>query len=249
MSHINDHSKPLILIGSNSALWFLKDMCNQHRIRIHGIIDDDYYGNTAELDGIPVIDTETALQSDQAKLNHYKQNFNFFLATNYVSVSTEIQQRNNRKLLLLRNLMDSLDLPCISLIDQSAKVHPSCVIGKNVFVDAMCYFSAHNHVEDYCSFFAGAMLGYHNQIKRGTVFQRRAGTMNYNTFGRDVYVGLHSQISGERLTIADGTVVHPCMCVRRSTEPGEIISLAGGDLRKIYYFYTMEDDPNFAGCG
>lgn len=248
---INDNSKPLVLIGSNASLWLLKDMCEQHGIQIHGIIDDNYFGNTDSLEGIPVIDTECALEADPSKLEHYKQNYNFFLATNYVPSTTpalKTQLENNtEKLRRLRNFIDRFDLPCISLVDQSARVHPSCVIGKNVIVDAMCYFCANNHIEDYCSFFAGTMIGYHNVIQRGTVFQRRSGTMHYNTFGRDVYVGLHSQISGERLTIADGTIIHPCLCVRRSTKEGETISLAGRDLRKIYYFYTMEDDPNFPG--
>lgn len=237
---INDNSKPLILIGSNSALWVIKEMCDQHRVDIHGIIDSNYFGNTDVMDGIPVIDTELTLENDVARLAYYKQNFNFFLATNYVPDRTDVQRANTQKRNRLRELIDRLDLPCVSFIDPSARVHVSNRIGKNVVIDALCYISAHNAIGDYCSFFAGTMIGYHNTIGTGTVFQRRSGTMHYNTFGKDVYVGLHSQISADNLFIADHTVIHPCMSIRRSTAEAEVISLANRDLRKVYYFYTME---------
>ena len=82
MLPVNDNSKPLILIGSNSKMFFLQDMCDELNITIAGIIDNDYYGNTKEINGIPVIDTELNF-NDPDQLEYYKNNYNFFLAVNW----------------------------------------------------------------------------------------------------------------------------------------------------------------------
>ena len=57
------------------------EICEDAGITVHGIIDNDYFGNTDYIDDIPVIDTEFSF-SDLEKLKYYRDNFNFFCATN-----------------------------------------------------------------------------------------------------------------------------------------------------------------------
>jgi serine acetyltransferase len=235
---INDNTKPLILIGSNSALFFLQELCEQHNIDLAGIIDSDYYGNTDQLEGIPVIDSETSFDNPD-KLEYYKNNYNFFLATNWTSGTSATHQRNFKKRKQLIEIIETKQLPCISLVDNSARVHKSNVIGKNVLIDALVYISPKNIIGDYTSFYASTMIGYHNVIGNSAVFQRHAGIMHYNNVGDDVYIGLHSQICGDNLNISSGTVVHPCMAIKRSTTENELISLAGRDLRKVYPYFSI----------
>jgi hypothetical protein len=237
---VNDNSKPLVFVGSNSALIFLTDICEQHGIEVAGIIDSDYYGIEDTVDGIPVIDTEESL-TVPACLDYYKQHYNFFLATNWLPDPDPVQTRNRQKRDRLMSLIDQYDLPCITLIDDRAHVHKSNQFGKNIVVEAFCYISPNNIIGDYCEFFAHATIGYKNNIGRNIVFQRHAGLMHHASIEDNVYVGLHSQIFGNNLTIAQGTVIHPCMALKRSTKTDELISLAGKDLRRVYNKYTIED--------
>ena len=237
-SWINDNSRPVIFIGSNSAIFLLVDLCEQHNIKIEGIIDSDYFGNTDTIEGIPVIDTELSF-NDPERLEYYRSNFNFFLATNWLPDNNETQIRNRQKRDALIELIERLDLPCISLVDNSARVHKTNQIGKNVTIDALCYVSPKNVIGDYTNIFAGVMVGYHNVIGKNVVFQRMAGIMHYNQVGDNVYVGLHSQICVNEITISSGTVLHPCMAIKRNTKENELISLAGKDLRKVYPYHTI----------
>jgi len=237
---VNDSSRPLLFLGSNAAMWFFVDACEQHGIEVAGIIDSDYYGNTSHINDIPVIDTELSFE-DSEKLKYYKENFNFFLATNWLADRDPISIRNKEKRQRLIDIIDQFELPCISLVDKSAKVHRTSSIGKNVFIDGFCYISAFNSIEDFVSIFAYSAVGHHNTIGRNSVIQRQSGIKDYNTLESNVYVGLHSQIFGDELTISQGTVIHPCIAMRRSTVADEVISLAGKDLRKLYQLTNVDN--------
>jgi UDP-3-O-[3-hydroxymyristoyl] glucosamine N-acyltransferase len=236
---INDTSRPLILIGSNSALFFLQDLCDELGINIAGIIDSDYYSNTAQLSGIPVIDTEQVFDNAE-QLAHYKANYNFFLATNWFPLGIG-RDRESEKRKRLMQVIDQFDLPCISLVSPDARIQKTTQIGKCVLVDAFVYISANNIIDDYVTFQTGSGIGYHNHVQRNVVFQRWAGMMHKSTVGEDAYIGLNVQIFGDGLTIGRGTIIHPCIAIRRDTSENEIVSLVGKDLRKTYMFYTEED--------
>jgi len=237
---INDNSRPVIFLGHNSALFMLTDICKQHGIDIAGIIDSDYFGNTAELDGVSVIDTELVFE-DPSRLEYYKNNFNFFVATNTVSNQDATTKRNNEKRKHLIDVIERYELPCITLIDNRAHVHESNQIGKGIFIDAFCYIAPKNILGDFGQYWAACMISHDNKIGRNVTWQRHSGIMSYNTVGDDVYVGLHSQIPADKVTIASGTTIHPCMALKRSTQPNELISLAGKDLRRTYHYYTIEE--------
>jgi hypothetical protein len=237
---INDNSKPLIFIGANSALFILTDLCEQHGIRVAGIIDKDYYGNTDDINGVPVIDTEESF-FDAARLAEYKRNYNFFLATNWTGNLDDVQTRNRAKRQYLIDVIEQNELPCISLVDTAARVHKSNKIGKCVVIDAFVYITANNIIGDYTCFYASSMLGYHNVVGRNCMFQRHAGLTHYNQIGDNVYVSFYAGESRGNLTIASGTVLHPCIMLRRSTRENEVISLAGKNLHQVYSTFSEEN--------
>ena len=238
MLPVNDNSKPLILIGSNSKMFFLQDMCDELNITIAGIIDNDYYGNTKEINGIPVIDTELNF-NDPDQLEYYKNNYNFFLAVNWHPYADPVIKRNRQKRKYLMDLLDQLDLPCINLVHKTARIQKTTVLGKNVLVDAYVNISAENVVEDYVSFFSYAIVGANNTIKRNSVFQRKTGLMHNTVVEQDVYFDLNVNVFVSNVTFGHSTVIQPCLSLGRGTSVGEMVSLVGKDLRRVYQVPTV----------
>lgn len=61
-------TRPLIFLGSSENILGFADLCWDQDIPIAGIIDKDYYLNTADIDGIPYIGAEdTADFADLAR--------------------------------------------------------------------------------------------------------------------------------------------------------------------------------------
>lgn len=230
---INDNTKPVIFLGSNSAIWHLLDICAKCNIKVAGIIDNDYFSNTEVLDGLPVIDTEKSFE-DSNKLKYYKENYNFFLIINVTGQKTPVHIRNSEKRQYFIDQIEKYELNCISIIDPSAIVHPTNKIGKNVLIDAFVYISAFNQIGDFSHIYAYTAIGHHNIIGKNCFIQRQAGIHVYNVLEDNVYVGLSSQVFAEGACLKQGTVIHPCLAVNRSTKENEVVSLAGRDLRRIY---------------
>lgn len=230
---LNDNSKPLIFLGSNSALWFISDICRRHNIKVHGIIDSDYFGNKAHLDNIPVIDSELVFENPTT-LQYYQANFNFFLVVNWTGQQDPIHLRDFEKRLKFIEMIEKYNLNCISLVDKTSVVHETNIIGKNVLIDSFCCVSAYNTIGDFTSIYAYAAIGHHNVIGRNCIIQRQSGVHMSNILEENVYVGLSTQVFGDHLTLKKGTIVHPCLAVNRSTKENETVSLAGKDLRRIY---------------
>jgi acetyltransferase-like isoleucine patch superfamily enzyme len=233
ISHVNDSSRPVILIGSNLALFYIKDTCRDLGITIHGIIDSDYYNNTAEIEGIPVIGDER-LFDDESWVALAKEKYSFFIATNYLPQKNSVDKRNVQKRFWYIDLVEALNLYCISLVHPGAVVHDTCTIGKGVFIENLAYIAGYNEIGDFSCVHSFVITGHHNKLGKNCVLQRKAGLYDFNTLEDNVFVGMNSQIAGESITIGQGTIVHACMVVRRSTQPNEVISLVGKDLRKIY---------------
>jgi tetrahydrodipicolinate N-succinyltransferase len=233
VSHINDSSRPLILIGSNLALFYIKDTCRDLGISIQGIIDSDYYGNTAEIEGIPIIGSDTLFENS-IWLNQAREKYSFFIATNYLPQKNSVDKRNVQKRFRYIDLVDELDLYCISLVHPDAVVHNTCTIGKGVFIENLAYVAGYNEIGDFSCIHSFVITGHHNKLGKNCVLQRKAGLYDFNVLEDNVFVGMNSQIAGESITLGQGTIVHACMVVRRSTQPNEVISLVGKDLRKIY---------------
>lgn len=231
--HVNDCSKPLMLIGSNSKLFFLKDICEELGIEIAGIIDSDYYGNTEHIDGIAVVDTELSL-NDPVQLEHYKSHYNFFLATNWAPYADPGTVRNREKRHRLMDLIDHFDLPCVSFVDPSARVQKTTKIGKSVFIDSLTYISAHNVIEDFVSIFALSGIGVGNTLKRNCVMQRRAAIMHNTVLEENTYFELGVSVYVSDVTFKQNTVIHPGIIMGRGTAENELVSLAGLDLRRVY---------------
>lgn len=228
----NDTSRPVMFLGSNSVMYKFTELCELLGIEVAGIMDSDYFGNTESICEVKVVDTEISL-SDPVKLAKLKQQYNFFCATNWSPVDNAITQRDCDKRNRLLELIDLYELPTVSLVDPSSRVSKHATIGRGVFIDGQSIVESHCQVKDFSSLHWNVGLGHHTHIGRNTVLHARCSTTANVHIGNDVFMGNHSRVLAAA-TVADNTWVQTGLWLMRSTVPGEVVGLAGKDLRRVY---------------
>ena len=228
-----DMDKPLIFLGSNTAIQIYSEICEENGISIKGIIDSDYYGNTDNIAGIPVIDSELSF-NDPEKLRYYQENFNFFCATNWMPMLDKINQRNREKRHRLLNLIDQYNLNCINIIDRRSKISPSARLGQGILVAEFVVIEPNVVVDNFVNIWTGSMIGHDCSIGRNSVLQRDARLCGNITVEENVYLAMQAFLYKSQCTIGAGSFVHECVYLKRGTIPGEIVSLNGSNMRRVY---------------
>jgi UDP-3-O-[3-hydroxymyristoyl] glucosamine N-acyltransferase len=229
---INDTSKPLIFLGSNYNIHWLVDVAKRVGYDIAGIIDDDYHGQ-GQFQDIPII----AKQQDLIDNTDYRRRFQFFCATNWqpADLVDIYQKRNAEKRHQLISLMDELSLDVATIVSASAEVSSyKTTIGKGTFIDSFCLVSPCVTIGNYTNLYSHANVGDHVVIGNNCMIQRNTQIIGGVTLGNNVYMGFYSLAGKKDILLADGTFVHPSITVMRNTNPDEVVSLVGKDLRKIY---------------
>lgn len=231
MSMINNTSKPLVFLGTNLAMWNLVDTARQLGITVAGVIDDDYH-SAGEFQTLPVLALESSL--DDA----FWKDYQFFCATNWQpdELLGPWHTRNRSKRHLYIDRLDQLDL------DVATLVHPFSIVisynvnlGKGVYLDQHCYVGSNTTIGDYTMLWHGSGCGHDNTVGRNCVIQRQSFISGGVKLEDNVFMGLRSSVIRDNVTIAAGTFVHPGISLMRGTQPGEVVSLVGKDLRKVYH--------------
>jgi len=216
-SWINNNRKPLIFLGSCLNLEKFTTVCDEHQIDIHGIIDSDYYGNTEEFCGIPVIDTEDNIEK-------YKDDYNFFCATNYVPLKDTISVRNAEKRLSMLKLIEDHDLNCISLVHSKAEISQSASIGKGSFVDLFAVMDPDTSLGNHSHIYTFTLIGHGVKIGNNCYVQRMCMLGPQQTIEDNCFFATKSTVSKRYVTIQEGTFVQEGMYVMRGTKKGEVIT-------------------------
>lgn len=224
--HINDNSKPLIIVGTSSNLTKVLDICNLFGIKIAGIIDDDYYGNTKTFLDIPVIDTLD-------HLGQYQNTHNFFCGINWLPLTDPVSVRNKNKRINYINELIANNIKCISLIDPLTRIASSATIGHGVFVDAFVLVETEVTVGDFVNIYAYTGIGHHTEIKQNTVFQRHCSIAGDCVFEENVFVGTAVKALKTGATFGANTFIHEGIYIRRGTVPDEIVSIQGKNLSRV----------------
>lgn len=235
------NNKPLILLGSNSVLYKQIEVCENNGIEIAGIIDSDYFGNTEQLCGLPIIDTEKSFE-DLTKLNFYKQNFNFFCAANWIPLTDPISIRNKEKRKNLINMIDKLELNCINLIDKFARVSKYAKLGKGCFIDGNVMIEPGCIIHDFVNIYANCEVGDYANIGRNCVLQRGVGIGGGVTLENDVYFSTRVGASKNNTTFSQGTFIHEFVYIRRGTVPNEIVEQFSVNQKRVYHPFYVEDN-------
>lgn len=220
------------MLGTSLNMTKLVDICNLSGIKIAGIIDSDYYGNTDQYQGIPVIDTQESFNNTD-KLDYYRDNYNFFCAVNWGPEQTEVFKRNRDKRHLLLDLIDQHKLECISLVDPLSRIASDATIGRGVFIDAMCLIESEADIHDYVSIYAFCGIGHHTTIMRNCVFQRHCSISGNCTFEPDTYLGTAVKALKTGAVFGAGTFIHEAVYIRRGTVPNEIVGMNGKNMSRV----------------
>lgn len=235
--HINDNTKGLVFLGSNSNLYKFTQVCTEHGIAVTGIIDSDYYGNTEEVCGIPVIGSFEDFDNPE-KLEIFKTNHNFFCATNWMPMTDSVTTRNRQKRKQIIELINKHQLECISLINSRAEVSPHAILGRNVYVDCFVLVEAFANLCDFSSVYAYTGVGHHSTVGHNSVVQRHVSMTGSTQIGADVYVSIASKLLKGDAVISDGTFIHEGITLHRGTVPNEVVSLTGENTRRVSSQYT-----------
>jgi carbonic anhydrase/acetyltransferase-like protein (isoleucine patch superfamily) len=228
---INDTTKPLVFLGTNCAMWNLVDTAKQLGIPVAGIIDDDYHG-AGEFQSLPILALESELQSQ------FWNDYQFFCATSWQpdEVKGPWHTRNRSKRHQYIDLLDSYNLDVATIVHPlSTVVSYKVDLGRGVYVDHSAYVGSNSSIGDYTMLWYGAGIAHDNMIGRNCVIQRYSFISGGVQLQDDVYMGLDSSVVRDDAVISTGTFIHPGISLMRGTSPGEVVSLAGKDLRKVYH--------------
>lgn len=238
-SHINNGEKPLIFLGSNDAMYILTEACEQLGIKFAGIIDKDFYGNRDYICDVPVIDSEESF-NDPEKLAYYKNNFNFFCATNWIPEPTPVHIRNREKRLMLLDLLDTHKLNCISIVhpksnvSRHAEIHPGVYIDAHVNVEPKVVVGAHSRIMYLTAIAHNTIIG------RNCVFSRHCGIGAYCVFEDNVFFGNASKGLKNGATFSENTFVHEGVYIRRGTVQNEVVSMISPNQRRVVHYINEE---------
>jgi acetyltransferase-like isoleucine patch superfamily enzyme len=232
MNHINDNTKPVIFLGSNNLLYIMTEVCDLLNIKVAGIIDRDYWGNTDNICDVPVIDTEDSF-SDPDKLQEYKSNFNFFCAVNWLPENNDVSVRNRQKRNNLLDVIDRYQLPCISIVDPSARISKYSSIGHGIFIDAGVHVNPNCRIDNFTNIYCNAFVGSNTHIGHNCVIQRECFITEACEIEHDSYFGLCSKALKVGAKFGSGTFVHEAIYIRRGTVANEIVSMHGANMKRI----------------
>ena len=229
---INDVTRPLVIVGTNSAIWHHVDMFKDVGYNIAGIIDDDYHGE-GHFQDLPVIARESDIVGSKAL-----RECQFVCATSWQPPEAAypgIHERNRAKRDRLISYLEAADLHIATVVHPLAHVSTRNVfMGRGVIVHPHAWIMQDCKVQSWSELKAYSCLGHHSAMGRNSILHRMAQTAGHANIGDDVYLGPHSQLGRDHVHVASGTFLHPTLVLMRDTQPNEVVSLAGRDLRRVY---------------
>ena len=226
MHSVNDTSRPLIFLGSNSNIHKLAELAQACGVRVLGMIDDDYRG-AGEYQGIPVI-------GGQADVDEFKD-CQWICATNWTPDADSARNRLKRAGQLA--LMNQSQLRLATLIHPMSVVSAHANVGAGTVVYAFATVEPRVRVGQHTILYDYSVVGHDCTIGNNVVAQRQVLVTSSVTVEDNVYLGMCSRLCRSHVTVSQGTFVHPNIMLLRGTEPGETVSLAG---RKTYSWILVE---------
>jgi carbonic anhydrase/acetyltransferase-like protein (isoleucine patch superfamily) len=222
-------AKPLAFIGCNSAMQLLADAATRQGLIVAGIIDSDYYGNTEEYYGFPIIGSETQFEDD-ALFNTLSDKYDFFIATNWSPDPVHNRDREKRKYLI--DLVERLGITCINLIDPNCYIGSNVKIGQGTYIGYNSYIEFDNQIGSFCIIHSDNGISNGCTIGKNTIIRQRCGLANAD-IGNNVYIGTCTNMftSSRRLVVGDSAVVNQGLWVMRSVEPEEHVKLTKDAIR------------------
>lgn len=214
-------TKPILFLGESRQISDLLDTCHLLKLEVAGIIDQDFYGNTEAVDGIPFVGSENDVDWQQLK-----KDYDFFISINPVpGVPRNVEKRKR-----FINLVDQHGLTCANILDPQSRISSRAKLGQGIFVGFGACISPHVEVGDHCQLHYLAGVMHDCVLGRNVIVNRAAGVVSWVTIGNNVYLAPFSRILHAK-TIGDDSVINSGVLVFRDVEPGETVRITG---RKVF---------------
>lgn len=230
---VNDTSKPLIFLGASQSIAIYIECCEHVGIQIAGIIDGDYYGNTATIENVAVIDGHDAFSTPE-KIAYYRENFNFFCAVNWLPVQDPISIRGRKKRQDLIGLAQQHNLCVVSLVDPRSMISKSASIGHGCFVGGLCVVEPHAKLEDFSTVWHNASVAHHSVLGSNSILQRWVGMLGNTRIKDNVYISPYAMLLKDNIIVNSNAWIQPGILVMRDVAENEIVAINGKNTRRIY---------------
>lgn len=224
-------SKPLLFLGTTTNIIRYKDAAERQGLTVAGIIDSDWYGNTDNFKGVPIIGTEVDF-NDNDKLNYYKEQYDFFISVNWTTDPHHTRDKEKRQMFI--NLVREHKIKCISLIDPTSYLGTGTQVGEGVYVAFSAMIEPGTILKDFCQVHDFVGLAHGTIVGENTVIQRQAGL--HADIGDNVYIGMWTKVFKSGLMkIGNNAIINPGLYVARDVKEGEHIKLTK-DAIKVYQY-------------
>lgn len=216
-------SRQLIFLGTSSNIIRYKDAAERQGLTVAGILDSDWFGNKEEFQGIAVLDSEK-------NLDKYKDDYDFFIATNW-----SIDPNHARDTVKRKKLIDTIlqkDIRCINLIDPTSYIGTGTVLGQGVYIAFSAMIEPKTTIKDFAQVHDFVGLAHGTKVGNNTIIQRQAGL--HADIGDDVYIGMWVKAHKPgMLKIGDRAIINPSLYVARDVAEDEHIRLTKESI-KVY---------------
>lgn len=238
MNNLQQH-KPLVFLGTNSNLLLYIESAERLGIEVAGIVDSDYFGNTKQLHGLPILGSEHEF-ADPDRLSWWKERYCFFIGTNWSPDTFHVRDVNKR--LNFINLIRQYNIEAINLIDPSAFVSKHIRIGQGVYIGPLTCVEPDVEIHDFAQLYYQVGLGHGSIVGENTVLQRRVALTA--RIGKNSYIGMWAKIFRSKIiNIGDNVIVSPGLFVSRDLADNEVVKLTKDSIR-IYQFMSDPDVAN-----
>ena len=184
---------PLFFVGSNHNIQQMIDIATLNNFEVVGIIDNDYYRNTNEFDGVAVIDSENSHQ--------WSKHNNYFLASNWFPTQNPVHARNRLKRKRLIQILDRENIKCVNLI------HPAAIVPKSVNIDNGVLICAGAIIGNAVKIGNYAQVREHSYIAHNSVIGDNSILQVYAYVGSNIVVQNNCYLGVRSTCIESGTVI------------------------------------------
>lgn len=229
------HKSPLVLIGCRRLMDFYTDTCEQLGIELLGFLDQYYWGNTDQINGVRCIGSELDLLTNPKKYADAK----FMIATTWDG-NTRFQNLDHDGYNLRQQrlqLVEKLQLPCYTLIDPRTIVSKNNEIGPGTYIGPMSNIRSNNKIGKHVFIHDNAIMAHDIHIGDNCIIGVGASIMGGVRVGNNTYIGTGALIVNgkstkqEYIQIGADCKVHAGALVHKNMENGTTATFVGKYLK------------------
>lgn len=214
--------KPIIFVGSRKSMNRLFIVADLAGYEIIGILDHHYYGNTDNINGVPVIgDERWLLDSTNSQAQEWLDKC-FFFPGNFWSGNQPSNPKSNQQLLRLDRIriLEKCGAKIVSLIHPNSyplyidNKYAAVKLGKGVFIDNNCWIGTNNvEIGDYSTIMEASKIATDSTLGKNVTVAPNSFIFHCVT-GDNCYFGFSSKsynyktkIDRDRLIIGNDVLV------------------------------------------